>query len=91
MSRKPFEELFEEAWLESDNESKGHSDYWSKMKLRVKDKLEKKIDDNQIKFHFVLNPNDFPDGDCDCKMFVGGRGKPCPECDTKLEQGVIKK
>ena len=35
-----FNNAFETAWNESDNESKGHIDYWAKMKLRVRDKLK---------------------------------------------------
>lgn len=34
-----FDGCFEIAWHDSDNECKGHSDYWNKMKLKVKEKF----------------------------------------------------
>lgn len=44
MSNDIFGDIFDRVWEECDKECFGHSDYWEKMKLRVKTKLEKELE-----------------------------------------------
>ncbi len=39
-----FDDAFEIAWNESDTASKGHIDYWAKMKLRVRERLKEELE-----------------------------------------------
>lgn len=38
-----FDDVFEKVWEESDRLSVGHSDYWAKMKLRVRERLKEEL------------------------------------------------